>query len=69
MRLEDIGYNDKVEKFRSEHDLESFEIGRVISEHRERYIIKTINGEFEAEITGNMRFNAKNRAQRLYAYQ
>lgn len=62
MRLEDLGYNDKIENFRIEHNLENFEIGRVISEHRERYIIKTVNGEFEAEITGNMRFNAKNRA-------
>lgn len=61
MRLEDLGYNDKIENFRIEHNLENFEIGRVISEHRERYIIRTINGEFEAEITGNMRFNAKNR--------
>lgn len=61
MRLEDLGYNDKIENFRIEHDLENFEIGRVILEHKERYIIKTINGEFEAEITGNMRFNAKNR--------
>lgn len=61
MRLEDLGYNDKIENFRIEHNLENFEIGRVISEHRERYIVKTINGEFEAQITGNMRFNAKNR--------
>ena len=61
MRLEDLGYNDKIEKFRIEHNLENFEIGRVISEHRERYIIKTINGEFEGQITGNMLFNAKNR--------
>jgi ribosome biogenesis GTPase len=61
MRLGNLGYNDKLENFRIEHHLENFEIGRVISEHRDRYIIKTINGEFEAEITGNMRFNAKNR--------
>lgn len=62
MRLENLGYNDKIENFRIQHNLENFEIGRVISEHRDRYIIKTINGEFDAEITGNMRFNAKNRA-------
>ena len=61
MTLEDLGYNDKIEKFRIENDLKKFEVGRVISEHRERYIVKTINGEFEAEITGNMRFTAKNR--------
>jgi ribosome biogenesis GTPase len=61
MRLEDLGYNDEIENFRMQHNLENFEIGRVISEHRDRYIIKTINGELEAEITGTMRFNAKNR--------
>lgn len=61
MRLEDFGYNDKIENYRIEHRLENFDIGRVISEHRDRYIIKTIHGEYEAEITGNMRFNAKSR--------
>lgn len=61
MTLTDLGYNDKFEKFRIEHHLNSLEVGRVISEHRERYVVKTIKGEFEAEITGNMRFLAKNR--------
>lgn len=61
MKLEDFGYNDKLEKFRIEHYLDSFEIGRVIAEHKERYIIKTTNGEYEAEITGNMRFTARSR--------
>ena len=32
-----------------------------IAEHKERYIIKTDKGEFEAEITGNIRFAAKGR--------
>jgi ribosome biogenesis GTPase len=36
-------------------------IGRVIAEHRERYIVKTEKGEFDAEITGNMRFSASSR--------
>lgn len=61
MTLEDLGYNNKLEKFRIEHNLLDFEIGRIISEHRERYIIKTIKGEFEAEITGNMRFTGESR--------
>src|SRR5512133_1610246 len=61
MKLEDIGYNNELEKIRIEQNLESFDIGRVISEHKERYIIKTVKGEFEAEITGHMRFTAKNR--------
>jgi len=60
-RLEDLGYYDELEEFRVENNLNNFEVGRVIAEHKERFIIKTTNGEFEAEITGNMRFTAKNR--------
>ncbi|NOU18735.1 MAG: ribosome small subunit-dependent GTPase A [Bacteroidales bacterium] len=61
MKLEDLGYNDNLEKFRIENNLESFEIGRIIAEHKERYIVRALNGEFEAEITGNMRFTANSR--------
>lgn len=61
MKLEDLGYSDTLEKFRIEHDLNNLEIGRVTSEHRERYTVKTIKGEFQAEITGNIRFTAKSR--------
>lgn len=61
MKLEDLGYNDKLQKLRVENNLSDFEIGRVIAEHKERYIVKTENGEYEAEITGNLRFSAKNR--------
>jgi len=61
MRLEDMGYSNALEKFRTENKLDHFETGRVIAEHRERYIISTGKGEFEAEITGNLRFTAKDR--------
>jgi ribosome biogenesis GTPase / thiamine phosphate phosphatase len=61
MTLEDIGYNDRLEKLRIENNLKESEIGRVISEHKERYIVKTAKGEFEAEITGNLRFSSKSR--------
>jgi ribosome biogenesis GTPase len=61
MKLEDFGYNDELEKFRIDNHLERFEVGRVIAEHKERYIVKTTKGEFESEITGNMRFTAKSR--------
>jgi ribosome biogenesis GTPase len=61
MTLDDLGYNDKLEKTRNENYLKGFEIGRVISEHKERYIVKTEKGEFEAEITGNLRFSSKSR--------
>jgi ribosome biogenesis GTPase len=61
MKLEDFGYNDKLQKLRVENNLSDFEIGRVVAEHKERYIVKTENGEYEAEITGNLRFSAKSR--------
>jgi ribosome biogenesis GTPase len=61
MKLEDLGYNDKIEALRIENDLEAFEIGRVVSEHKERYVVKTEKGELEAEITGNLRFSANSR--------
>lgn len=62
MTLEDLGYNDKLEKLRIENKLQDFEIGRVVSVHKERYIVKTAERELEAEITGNLRFSSKNRA-------
>jgi len=61
MKLEDLGYNSGLEQFRMEHKLGDFEVGRVIAEHKERYIIKTAEVEAEAEITGNMRFTANDR--------
>ncbi len=61
MKLEDFGYNDSLEKFRVDNNLKDFEVGRVISEHKERYIVKTEKGEPEAEITGNLRFSAVSR--------
>ena len=61
MKLEDLGYNYTLEKFRIDNNLNSFEIGRIIAEHKERYVVKNDKGEFDAEITGNMRFTAKAR--------
>ncbi|HSM63012.1 MAG TPA: GTPase RsgA, partial [Gillisia sp.] len=61
MKLEDLGYNPELEKFRIENNLQDFDIGRVVSEHKERYIVKTDTGEFEAEITGNLRFSSIHR--------
>lgn len=61
MKLKDFGYSERLEEFRIENKLKDFDIGRVISEHKERYIVKTEKGEFEAEVTGNLRFSAKSR--------
>lgn len=62
MTLENIGYNEDLEHFKIENGLDSFLIGRVISEHKERYIVKTETKEFNSEILGNLRFTAQNRS-------
>ncbi|MBN2519602.1 MAG: ribosome small subunit-dependent GTPase A [Bacteroidales bacterium] len=62
MTLEDLGYNANLENYRKEHKLCSFDMGRIISEHKERYVVKTEKNEFDAEIIGNLRFSAKNRS-------
>src|SRR3989304_5447799 len=62
MTLEDLGYNSNLENYRKEQGLDTFDVARVISEHKERYIVKTDKNEFDAEIIGNLRFSAKNRS-------
>lgn len=61
MRLEYFGHYAQLEEFMLANNLDHNQIGRVIAEHKERYIIKTIQGEIEAEVTGNLRFAAKSR--------
>ena len=61
MKLEDLGYNEEFEKFRKENNLGDLEIGRIVSAHKERYIVNTEAGELEAQIKGNLRFTSINR--------
>lgn len=60
MKLEDLGYNRELKEYRKENNLGSFGIGRVISEHKDRYTVKTEDSEFDAELIGNLRFTATN---------
>ena len=62
MILEDLGYNLELEKYRKDQNLDSFGVGRVISEHKERYVVKTSEKEYDGEIIGNLRFSAHNRS-------
>ena len=62
MELEDLGYNEDLENYRKDQGFDSFEVGRIISEHKERYIVKTADKEREGEILGNMRYSANNRS-------
>lgn len=61
MILAEFGYNEQLEQLRIENNLKGYEIGRVISEHKKRYIVKTEKGEFEAGITGHLRHSARRR--------
>lgn len=61
MTLEDLGYNQELESYRKKENLASFSVARVITEHKERYIVKNNTGEFEAELIGNLRFTAQDR--------
>jgi ribosome biogenesis GTPase / thiamine phosphate phosphatase len=62
MTLENLGYYPELEKFCYDNDLKSFGVGRVISEHKERYVVKNEENEYEAEIIGNLRFSAQSRS-------
>lgn len=62
MKLEDLGYDAALERYRKSQNLDAFGVGRVISEHKERYVVKTPEGEYEGEIVGNLRFTAQSRS-------
>lgn len=62
MTYQQLGYNNKLESYRIEENLDSFEVGRVIAEHKERYVVKTPEGEFDSELVGNLRFTAESRS-------
>lgn len=61
MKIEDFGYNQKFKEYRTDNNLNSFGIGRVISEHKDRYIVKNETTELDAELLGNLRFSAESR--------
>jgi ribosome biogenesis GTPase len=62
MNLYDLGLTDHLTEYIKLNKLSDFSIGRVTQEHRERYVVSTGDIEYEAEITGNLRFSANSRA-------
>lgn len=54
--LEDLGFNDN---YMTDNQNEPSLIGRVIMQHRERYIVLTEEGEMESELLGNLRYTAQ----------
>ena len=62
MNLIDLGLTTEHSAYLKDQDPSVFQPGRVTQEHRERYIVSTGDKDFEAEITGNLRFTANSRA-------
>lgn len=61
MTLQDLGFTSELADYGKAQGLESFEIGRVVTEHRERYAVRTVDGAYDAELLGNLRFTAESR--------
>src|SRR4030066_690393 len=61
MNLLDLGLNNEPTTYLIDNQLSNFSIGRVTQEHRERYVVSDGENEYEAEITGNLRFSANSR--------
>lgn len=62
MNLLDLGLNNEITTCLRDNQLSDFSIGRVTQEHRERFVVSDGENEYEAEITGNLRFSANSRA-------
>lgn len=60
--IENLGFNEGLSKYRSERNLTSYITGRVILEHKERYMVLTEQGEINCELIGNLRFTAQRRS-------
>ncbi len=61
MEPDELGMNPGIRDYLDSHGLSIRETGRVTAEHKERYLVRTITGEFEAEITGHLRYKAESR--------
>ena len=62
MTLQDLGFTNDLNNYLNNNILTGFTTGRVTQEHRERYIVSTGEREYDAEITGNLRFSANSRS-------
>ena len=56
--LNEIGFTRELENYVSVNKLDSFTLGRITRQYRNRYVVLTEKGEFDAEITGNLRYTA-----------
>jgi ribosome biogenesis GTPase len=61
MTIADFGFTKDLEAYSREKMLPELVPGRVTQEHRERYVVTTGTREYDAEITGKLRFSASSR--------
>ena len=62
MELTDLGLTLELSAQLKDIDPAEFTVGRVTREHRERYIVYDGKNEYDAEITGNLRYSAGSRS-------
>jgi ribosome biogenesis GTPase len=62
MNLLDLGLTNELTAYLKDNKLSNFPVGRVTQEHRERYVVSEGDNEYDAEITGNLRYSANSRA-------
>ena len=60
-KLSQLGLTDKLRQEYEKSQADFSNLARVIREHKELYAIQNTEGEYAAEITGNMRFAAASR--------
>lgn len=58
MALETYGWNDFWQQAFETHAAQGLVAGRVVVQHRERYGVATDNGEYSAELSGRLRYEA-----------
>ncbi len=62
MQLENLGFTGKIKELIGNVHPSGFELARVIAQQKERYTVQTTSGALSAEITGNLRYSAKEKA-------
>lgn len=62
MKLLDLGLTKELSEQIHDLDLSEFSVGRITQEHRERYVVSNGEKEYDAEITGNLRYSASSRS-------
>lgn len=61
MKITELGFTKELTDYIKEQGLSEFTIGRITQEHRERYVVSDGDNEYDAEITGNLRFSSRSR--------